>query len=872
MKYLIRRTRLRAAQPASRSLNSAAQINGFPGRIFLLVVLLLIILPAILYDALVTDNGPDVLTFMQYVVTGAYSLTSLMLIWEASAAWGIKTAEQHEVSASLDPLPLPACTAIIAAYLPNEQSIILETIRHMLTQVDVPCDQFQIILAYNTPEALAVEADLQEIAAFDSRLLPLCVSGSRSKAENINAALKVATGEIIAVYDADHLPAPDCFRRAWRRLSGGADMVQGRCVIRNHAENWLTRIVAIEFDTIYAVSHPGRAALSGTAIFGGSNGYWRREVLTRLKMDAAMLTEDIDISVRSLLSGCRLVHDRGLVSTELAPFQVGHWTNQRKRWAQGWLEVALKHTKALMRSPCLTAGQKAWWFYLLAWREIYPVIAVQFFALVLTSAITGVKLHWLDIPWLVAATVLNWSCGPFVLLVTYLSAPPRTRLGLSRWYWLHGLFSLVYITLKLVVALVAQISHLLCEREWITTPRAHGIGSFAPPSRTGTVQLSYTVLSTWLLAVAAGLLLWDSVAYIHYKNQVHVLSHLPYQTDLLGNKAFYNAEMLDYGASAYAGVYHGGGANNAGQVVSAVSPWRYEDFRWRASLWDRGKWHELPALPGAAQSVAHAVNQQGDIVGEAGIRYGLGQAVLWRAGCVRPLGQIKGYSYSTATALNDKGQIVGRVYKEGGESAVWWARPAHAFLWAGGQMHDLGVPTGCIASRASAINASGQIVGWALTRTQGRHAFLWDKGVMHDLGTLPGGRFSDAVAINDKGQIAGDSDDALGKHHTVLWENGRIHDLGSLPGCEWCHTVAMNASGQILGDSGGQSYAVNGRAFVCDVHQGMRYVDLPKNTNWRIQRVLDIRNDGQIIALGVCYAQRDPSYDHRLFLLTPTVR
>ena len=107
-----------------------------------------------------------------------------------------------------------------------------------------------------------------------------------------------------------------------------------------------------------------------------------------------MLTEDIDVSLRSLIAGCRLVHDRGLVSVEIAPLQLVHWFSQRKRWAQGWLEVSLRHTGLLMRSPHFTAGQKALWFYLLVWREVYPALAVQFFPLVLTSLITGIKIHW----------------------------------------------------------------------------------------------------------------------------------------------------------------------------------------------------------------------------------------------------------------------------------------------------------------------------------------------------------------------------------------------------------------------------------------------------------------------------------------------
>ena len=196
----------------------------------------------------------------------------------------------------------------------------------------------------------------------------------------------------------------------------------------------------------------------------------------RLGMDPAMLTEDIDVSLRALCAGCRLVHDRELVSAEEAPLHLVHWINQRKRWAQGWLEVALRHTGALMRSSHFTAGQKALWFYLLVWREVYPALAIQFFPLILTSLLTGIKIHWFGNPLLVAAACLNWGSGPFVLLATYACAPPRERRGLGAWYWVQGLFSLAYTTLKVLVTLAAQVGHLQRDREWVTTPRAAAPG------------------------------------------------------------------------------------------------------------------------------------------------------------------------------------------------------------------------------------------------------------------------------------------------------------------------------------------------------------------------------------------------------------
>ena len=464
---------------AKRSAKVRVRPHSIPWGSVLWVTLLLIVLPTAAYAAL-AHRYPGFILVLHYYITLIYLLTSLMLLAEAWAAFraGRSTATTVET-----PL-LPLCTAIIAAYLPNEQDLILQTVQHLLTQVDVPPEKLQLILAYNTPESLAVEADLQEISARDSRLLLLRVSGSRSKAENVNAALGAATGEIVAIYDADHQPAADCFRRAWGWISGGCDMVQGRCLIRNQQQNWFTRTIAIEFDTIYAVSHPGRAHLSRMAIFGGSNGYWRREVLSALQLDPAMLTEDIDISLRALLEGRRLVHDRALLSAELAPLQVGHWMLQRKRWAQGWLEVALKYTGPLMRSPHYTPVQKFLWFYLLAWREAYPALSIQFFPFVLAALLTRTPIHWFGSPFFLAAGIINLACGPLVLLTTFALAPPKTRQGLGAWYWVYGLGSLLYTTLKLAVTLVAQISHILRDREWVTTPRPR-------PDETNTTEDNY---------------------------------------------------------------------------------------------------------------------------------------------------------------------------------------------------------------------------------------------------------------------------------------------------------------------------------------------------------------------------------------------
>ncbi len=309
----------------------------------------LLSLPFIIY-VLIWYTGFDLTTVTYPLISAALALTAAALWIEGFLAVG--QIQVPEASGG----PSPPATAIVVAYLPNEAATIVETITQLLSQ-DYPGD-YQVILAYNSPQRLPIEDTLEDLAARDPRLLLLRVETSTSKAQNVNAALAHVRGEFVGVFDADHHPAQGSFSRAWRWLANGHDIVQGHCVVRNGNASWLARLIAVEFETVYAVSHPGRARLHGFGIFGGSNGYWRRDALRQVRMQRQMLTEDIDSSMRSLREGFSIVSDPGLVSTELAPVTIRAFWHQRMRWAQGWTQNARRHFMPVLKSDRLTRRQK----------------------------------------------------------------------------------------------------------------------------------------------------------------------------------------------------------------------------------------------------------------------------------------------------------------------------------------------------------------------------------------------------------------------------------------------------------------------------------------------------------------------------------
>jgi probable HAF family extracellular repeat protein len=164
---------------------------------------------------------------------------------------------------------------------------------------------------------------------------------------------------------------------------------------------------------------------------------------------------------------------------------------------------------------------------------------------------------------------------------------------------------------------------------------------------------------------------------------------------------------------------------------------------------------------GGVASVARAINNRGQVVGESSVDEG-GHPFLWQHGVMIDLGSLNGgFSGSQGTGtINDRGQVVG--FSEDLDGNVT------AFLWQDGKLIDLGETLGGVASSATGINNRGQIVGVVDTETEG-HAFLLHRGIVTNLGTL-GGTISIAKAINNRGQVVGLSTiPGDGEFHAFLW-------------------------------------------------------------------------------------------------------
>lgn len=153
-----------------------------------------------------------------------------------------------------------------------------------------------------------------------------------------------------------------------------------------------------------------------------------------------------------------------------------------------------------------------------------------------------------------------------------------------------------------------------------------------------------------------------------------------------------------------------------------------------------------------------------------------------------------------ALAVNASGQVVGFASFDG--------TTVHAAIYSDGQLTDLGT-LGGDHSQAVAINSSGDAVGHSTLANGLTHATLWSNGQVIDLGTLPGGATSYATGINDAGQITGWSDTLEPgtsfprPDHAFIYANGQMTDLGNISATgqfgNYSVGNAINASGEVTG-------------------------------------------------------------------------
>lgn len=172
------------------------------------------------------------------------------------------------------------------------------------------------------------------------------------KAGALAHGLQGSDSQLLAVFDADFVPAPDTLMRLVPHFAdAGVGMVQARWSHLNREQSLLTRVQAIFLDAHFAVESAARNFGGRFFNFNGTAGIWRREAIEAAGgWSASTLTEDLDLSYRAQLAGWRFVFVPDIEVPAELPSTLSGFQEQQHRWAKGSIQTARKLLPAILRS------------------------------------------------------------------------------------------------------------------------------------------------------------------------------------------------------------------------------------------------------------------------------------------------------------------------------------------------------------------------------------------------------------------------------------------------------------------------------------------------------------------------------------------
>ncbi len=183
-----------------------------------------------------------------------------------------------------------------------------------------------------------------------------------AKAGNLNFALAHSRGDLIAIFDADHIPMPEFLHRT---LGYFADpqvaFVQTPQEFYNidsyqHRTDLERRRMWHEQALFYRVIQPGKDRWNA-AFFCGSCAVVRRTALEQIGGFATgTVTEDLHTSIRLHAGRWRSVYHNEVLAYGLAPQTALPYHVQRLRWGQGAMQIFKKEQPLLV--PGLTFVQR----------------------------------------------------------------------------------------------------------------------------------------------------------------------------------------------------------------------------------------------------------------------------------------------------------------------------------------------------------------------------------------------------------------------------------------------------------------------------------------------------------------------------------
>lgn len=282
-----------------------------------------------------------------YAIIAIWTLMFVNIILSIGGFIYYMKVEKTDGHVKIDEYPM--VSIMVPAH--NESIVIRRTVMALLN-FDYPKDKYEIIVINDNSSDNSSEV-LKEIQRKNPHRKIIAINtdkiaGGKGKSNALNIGLSVASGTVIAIYDADNTPETNALTLLVENLMSDDKLgaVIGKFRTRNKNSSIITRFVNIETLAHQCMNQAGRWFLFNLCTIPGTNFVMRRSLIEEMGgWDTKALAEDTEISFRIYRMGYKIKFMPLAVTWEQEPHLLKTWFKQRTRWAKGNLYVLASNFK-----------------------------------------------------------------------------------------------------------------------------------------------------------------------------------------------------------------------------------------------------------------------------------------------------------------------------------------------------------------------------------------------------------------------------------------------------------------------------------------------------------------------------------------------
>lgn len=248
--------------------------------------------------------------------------------------------------------PKKTFALLVAAH--NEE-VVIEKIIESLKDIEYPKDMYDIyVIADNCTDKTASIARSCGVNVCERK-----VPDKRGKGYALewmfNKIFKMdKTYDAVGIFDADNLVSKNFLNEMNYKLTQGYKVVQGYIDSKNPDDSWITESYSISFWTVNRLFQLGRSNLGLSNQIGGTGFCVETSILKKLGWGVTCLTEDLEFTSKLVLNGYKVGWAHNAIVYDEKPLTLKQSWNQRKRWMQGFTDVASRFFFKLLKKSIIS--------------------------------------------------------------------------------------------------------------------------------------------------------------------------------------------------------------------------------------------------------------------------------------------------------------------------------------------------------------------------------------------------------------------------------------------------------------------------------------------------------------------------------------